>query len=1002
MERIPGRDIPRQRILSPANGFTGSVFARFAHRGVDPIVCPRSPRGEAYEKCKTFFSELGKELPDSEENLSFLGACGWKFLDYNEFTEAEAAFEHEMQMADRRHDQARLGDALEGKGAIYREKGDFPKAEQVLEQARIIDEKLGDKYVLSRLYNSMARLLGAENKEGGYEYLQRSLKLAQEINNPLRIAVASNNIGTYFKGQGDAAHALEYFQQSLTALQQINEELKSATVLDNIGLSYSYLGDYPRAIESIQQGLKIREKYGDPEQTGKSWDSLGIMYLGQGNYAAALVALQKGLKLRSVNKLPRSMANSLNNISLVYEAEGEHTQSIVYLKKSLAVARKVGDIAMEALIDINLGESYLQLGNYPRALATLKEGLVNARSANDKIEAAGLQSTLGRVYLTQGRLPEAENMFNEARTFYEAEGIIATLGDTLIDLAEVERQQGHINQSFELASRARDLGDRMGSPELQRRSLTTLGHLNAAQGRREEAVKSFEAAISAVEDLRTRVAGGEENRSRFFAGRIEPYQERIGLALADGKTDDALYYAERTKARVLVDVISSDRVPLDTVMSDDERSRETGLRSALASLNNQIINASQSTPLDEKRLASIKQQCDEARLQYEDFESTLYSAHPELVLSRGAVPAVSTVESKELLPSRSAAIVEYAVVRQRIWVFVITAQGVQAFKLTLSNNALKQQVERFRQQLAARDLRISDTAQQLYKNVLGPAHTLLKDKDELIIIPDGMLWNLPFQALQSRPNRYLIENTAISYAPSLTALREMMKPHPQTNNQPTLLAFGNPLIGDSVAPRRKLSLMDEHLSPLPEAEVQVKSIGQIYSPDSRVYIGREAREDRWKSEANHYRILHLATHGVLDDRSPMYSYLVLTPAAHSQNSEDGLLEAWEIMRMHLNADLVVLSACETAQGKVSAGEAVIGLTWAFFVAGSPATLVTQWKVESASSGDLMTDFHKRWKGGRSGLSKARSLQLAAVQMLHSRNYSHPFYWAGYILVGNGR
>jgi CHAT domain-containing protein len=108
------------------------------------------------------------------------------------------------------------------------------------------------------------------------------------------------------------------------------------------------------------------------------------------------------------------------------------------------------------------------------------------------------------------------------------------------------------------------------------------------------------------------------------------------------------------------------------------------------------------------------------------------------------------------------------------------------------------------------------------------------------------------------------------------------------------------------------------------------------------------------------------------------------------------------MGMHLNADLVVLSACETARGRVSAGEATIGMTWAFFVAGSPATLVTQWKVESASSTALMTAFHQGWKGGGTGLSKAKALQMAAVQMLHNRNYSDPFYWAGYILIGDGR
>src|SRR5262249_48206288 len=158
-------------------------------------------------------------------------------------------------------------------------------------------------------------------------------------------------------------------------------------------------------------------------------------------------------------------------------------------------------------------------------------------------------------------------------------------------------------------------------------------------------------------------------------------------------------------------------------------------------------------------------------------------------------------------------------------------------------------------------------------------------------------------------------------------------------------------------------------------------------------LGAEAREDLWKAEAPRYRILHLATHGVLDNRSPLYSYLVLSPSDSSRTPEDGLLEAWEIMRMRLHADLVVLSACETARGKISAGEAVIGLTWAFFVAGTPTMVVSQWKVESASSSTLMADFHQRWKGASSGLPKARALQMAAVKMLRSRNYSHPFYWA---------
>jgi len=135
----------------------------------------------------------------------------------------------------------------------------------------------------------------------------------------------------------------------------------------------------------------------------------------------------------------------------------------------------------------------------------------------------------------------------------------------------------------------------------------------------------------------------------------------------------------------------------------------------------------------------------------------------------------------------------------------------------------------------------------------------------------------------------------------------------------------------------------------------------------------------------------------------MYSHVLLAPGS-SDSKEDGLLEAWEIMQMDFKADLAVLSACETARGRISAGEGVIGLTWAFFVAGVPTTVVSQWKVESASTSKLMVSFHRALRAGHSrsgaGFAVARALQQAELETLHSPQYAHPFYWAGFVVVGD--
>jgi CHAT domain-containing protein len=151
-------------------------------------------------------------------------------------------------------------------------------------------------------------------------------------------------------------------------------------------------------------------------------------------------------------------------------------------------------------------------------------------------------------------------------------------------------------------------------------------------------------------------------------------------------------------------------------------------------------------------------------------------------------------------------------------------------------------------------------------------------------------------------------------------------------------------------------------------------------------------------------VLHLATHGILNDASPMYSQVVLAQSAEGA-SEDGLLEAWEIMNLDLKADLVVLSACETGRGRVGAGEGMIGLTWALFVAGTPAAVVSQWKVESGSTTELMLEFHRNLrrsiKQARPHVSTAKALQESSLKLLRGSQYRHPFYWAGFVVVGDG-
>jgi CHAT domain-containing protein len=246
---------------------------------------------------------------------------------------------------------------------------------------------------------------------------------------------------------------------------------------------------------------------------------------------------------------------------------------------------------------------------------------------------------------------------------------------------------------------------------------------------------------------------------------------------------------------------------------------------------------------------------------------------------------------------------------------------------------------------------------------------------------------VPFQALRG-PDGYLIEAAAVSYAPSITVLREIQR-LPRPTGPRTLLAMGKSNFGP---------LSPSALEPLPEAETQVRLIRELYGPDQSVgFVGGEATETQFKATAPHYAVLHLATHSVLDEISPLYSHLVLSSDRRNAD-DDGRLEAWEIMGMKLMAEVVVLAACDTGRGRIAPGEGVIGTMWALFAAGARSMVVSQFRVESKSATAMLVAFHRRLAAEPG--AKSAQLQAAALELLRTPRFAHPYYWAGFILVGD--
>jgi CHAT domain-containing protein len=276
-----------------------------------------------------------------------------------------------------------------------------------------------------------------------------------------------------------------------------------------------------------------------------------------------------------------------------------------------------------------------------------------------------------------------------------------------------------------------------------------------------------------------------------------------------------------------------------------------------------------------------------------------------------------------------------------------------------------------------------------------------------LIAPDDALWQLPFAALQPADNRYLIEDQAIAYAPSLAALIEMARPRDQARParvSPSLLALGSPAITKRTADQTKL-LSDREVVASSDSENEVKELERLYTAArGKFYLGNQASEPLLKQEAAKANVIHLAAPALLSDANPLYSFVALSQV-EGDGAEDGLLEVREILKLIIGADLLVLSGSERARDRYPTGDAISCLAWSLLVAGCPSAVAGGWATGSASTTDLMLELHRGLQAlptPRATVSKARHLQRAMLKVLRNAQYQHPFYWSGFSLVGNLR
>lgn len=779
----------------------------------------------------------------------------------------------------------------------------------------------------------------------------------------------------------------------------------TATALATLADLYLRDGDYDQAVQKLRASLALHQKLSRQNSYYNSFiaddfQTLGRVFTASGDYVQALAYLNQALKIVKDLSNPGRLASLLNSIGVLYLEQEDYAQAKKSLDTSLQIYLSINKPREAAEVLLNLGVIEQRQSNYDQALSLFQRSLQSAKGAKTVDVEIAAGEGIGVVLTAKKDFKPALEVLNASLEIAKVQTDRTRQTELLWRLAETYFAIGDYARSATLAESAVALARSTNLPKLRYLATTTLGQSYAAEKKFDLATQTLKDAVEQVEMMRDQVAGREVELQLFFENKVTAYHALVDLLIKQGKPLDALMYAEKAKGRVLLDVLRGGKPDLSKVLTAAEKAEGQRLKRKVSEIDDGIKKQESA---NSSSLNSLYSQLDAARLEYQAFQDALYVAHPNLSIRNGRTSVLTTADVDGLTQNSATGYLEYVVDKDRVSLFVLTkdkttgASDIKVYSLAIKSEDLVRKVNEFHDALAEQRPAYANAALELYTLLIAPAEQQLRNVGTLCIVPDSFLWNLPFQALMDPGEHFLIEDHAVYYAPSLSVLREMNKKLlTSEKTDSSLIAFGNPVIG-------KDGQRDADLCPLPEAEQEVSSIAKSFgSRVSKVFIGREASEQTFKALAPTYSIIHLATHGVIDNRQPLYSHLVLT-RTEGDPENDGRLEARQIMDMNLHADLAVLSACETANGKIAPGEGVIGMSWAFFVAGSRSMVVSQWKVNSASTSEFMTAFYEKLNSDKNQAdrNKAPAIRRAALIFLKDNRHRHPFYWAGFVMIGNG-
>lgn len=888
-----------------------------------------------------------------------------------------------LRSTGQRHREA---DFLTHLGLIHQVGGELDLAETRFQQALEIRRLLGDDHGRSQVRSNLclSSFYRGEFDRGITCYENLAAEAWFDRQGEVAAAVHTN-VGRAHSVLGDPTRALEHYELALQIRRARANDMGEAKVLNNLALLHASLGEPSRALAYHSTALEIFRRLGASRWEGLSLYNISKSYSQLGEPEISLRLAEQAIPLLREASDLRTLAAALDGMGEAQLDLGEAALSLESALQALAVAREAGERRRESIVLRHLGESSIALGDFEDADRYLDEALEVARGIGDQGSQSAASRLQGALAYRRGDLQRAERLLRLS--------------------LEIDRR----------------IQDRHGEVEAR----TTLAQVALDGGDLAAAAEGAKAALQLVESIRERISS-PDLRSTYLASTREAHEVAVEVQMRQqaGRADtgharQALAAAESGRARALLDLLT----PIDSerqLAADDQLGRlRLSLLRKLSLLARRRSEAGggetdiAGTRYGSRVTALVRELDDvETQIRERDSGGRLVSVTQPL----GAAEMAALLDPDTTL-------LYYWIGNRRSFVWLLEGRSIQWFELP-GREILQTTVDRAYTCLSSKQAAESacDSLFELGRILLGPIADRLGSR-RLVIVADGALSYIPFAALRlpHRPETLLVEEFEVAYLPSGSVLAQLRaRARERAPAQQWALAFGDPVF--SIADRRFRSpepgggrpatgeghaawrrRTDDFASTLPRLRWTGEEVEAISSvdPDGTVsFVGYEAtRENLLSSSPRDFRILHLATHAVVDAARPRFSGLVLTTRTAQGETIDGFLSLAEIRQLDLAADLVVLSACQTALGRQVSGEGLVGLTQAFLDAGASSVVATLWQIDDQATSAFMGHFYRLLKLGRTSTAALRQAQML---LRKESKWREPRFWAGFVLVGEWR